>query len=59
MSYCDTSALVKLFVQEADSEQFEVLALEANMVTGTVAMQEARTVFRRREAELLGFAVLP
>ena len=59
MSYWDTSALVKLFVQEADSEQFEVLALEANMVTGTVAMHEARTVFRRREAELLGFAVLP
>ena len=34
MSYWDTSALVKLYVQEADAAQFEALALAASVVTG-------------------------
>ena len=51
MSYWDTSALVKLYVQEADAAQFEALALTASVVAGTIALHEARTVFRRREAE--------
>lgn len=51
MSYWDTSALVKLHVQEADSAQFEALALAAPVVSGAIALHEARTVFRRREAE--------
>lgn len=51
MSYWDTSALVKLYVQEADSARYEELALAATVVTGAIAMYEALTVFRRREAE--------
>lgn len=52
MSYWDTSALVKLSVAEVDSPQFQQLAgSAARIVTGTIARLEARTVFRRREAE--------
>jgi len=51
MSYWDSSALVKLYVKEADSAQFEGLALVEALVTGILALHEARTVFRRREAE--------
>ena len=51
MSYWDSSALVKLYVKEADSAQFEALALAGPPMTGTLALHEARTVFRRREAE--------
>ena len=51
MSYWDSSALVKLYVKEADSAQFEALALVEPLMTGTLALHEARTVFRRREAE--------
>lgn len=51
MSYWDSSALVKLFVKEADSAQFEAMAVVEPLVTGTLALHEARTVFRRREAE--------
>ena len=52
MSYWDTSALVKLFVAEADSAQFQQLAVSATrIVTAAVARLEARTVFRRREGE--------
>ena len=51
MSYWDASALVKLYVKETDSPQFEALALAEPPVTGTVGLHEARTVFRRREAE--------
>ncbi len=51
MSYWDTSALVKLYLQEVDSAQFEALGLIAPVLTGTLALHEARTVFRRREAE--------
>ena len=48
MSYWDSSALVKLYVKEADSAQFEALALAEPLVTGTLALHEVRTVFRRR-----------
>ena len=52
MSYWDTSALVKLFVAEADSAQFQQLAGGAKrIVTASIARLEARTVFRRREGE--------
>lgn len=52
MSYWDTSALVKLYLREPDSAQFEALASAANrVVTCGFARHEARTVFRRRESE--------
>ena len=51
MSYWDPSALVKLYLQETDSAWFEALALAAPVVTCGVGLHEARTVFRRREAE--------
>jgi len=51
MSYWDTSALVKLYLPEPDSPQFESLALAAPVVIGMIARHEMRTVFRRREAE--------
>jgi predicted nucleic acid-binding protein len=52
MSYWDTSALVKLSVSEADSAQFQQIAGgAARILTGAITRLEARTVFRRREAE--------
>jgi uncharacterized protein with PIN domain len=52
MSYWDTSALVKLSVAEVDSAQFQQLAgAGPHIVTAGIARLEARTVFRRREAE--------
>ena len=52
MSYWDTSALVKLSVAELDSAQFQQLAGRVpRIVTAAIARFEARTVFRRREAE--------
>jgi predicted nucleic acid-binding protein len=57
MSYWDSSALVKLYVQELyvqelDSAEFRALAVKASRVaTGSLTRHEVRTVFRRREAE--------
>jgi predicted nucleic acid-binding protein len=52
MSYWDSSALVKLYVQELDSEEFRELAVKTSHVaTGSLSRHEVRTVFRRREAE--------
>jgi hypothetical protein len=52
MSYWDSSALVKLYVQELDSAEFRELAVKASRVaTGSLTRHVARTVFRRREAE--------
>ena len=52
MSYWDTSAWVKLYVQEADSAQFQAVMSEGvPVVTARIARYEAWTVFRRREAE--------
>lgn len=52
MSYWVTSALVKLSVTEKDSARFVTLARVASrMVTAVLTRFEARTVFRRHEAE--------
>ena len=52
MSYWDTSALVKLYVREADSSRFEALASSATrVVSSTLTRYEARAVFRRKEAD--------
>ena len=52
MSYWDSSALVKLYVQELDSAEFRELAVKASRVaTGSLARHEVRSVFGRREAE--------
>ena len=52
MSYWDSSALIKLYVQELDSAEFRALAAKASRVaTGSLTRHEVRTVLRRREAE--------
>ena len=52
MSYWDTSALAKLYVPEADSADFEILAEAASRITvSETGRLELRTVLRRREAE--------
>jgi predicted nucleic acid-binding protein len=52
MSYWDSSALVKLYVQEPDSVEFRALASKASQVrAGSLTRHEVRTVLRRREAE--------
>jgi hypothetical protein len=52
MSYWDSSALIKLYVQELDSATFRELAVKASReATGSLTRHEVRTVFRRREAE--------
>ena len=53
MSYWDTSALVKLYVPEADSPMFERHAQNptAPRVSARIAAWEARATFRRKEAE--------
>ncbi len=52
MSYWDTSALAKLYVQEADSRLFEQHAAKAaRLVVSETGRLELRTVLRRREAE--------
>jgi predicted nucleic acid-binding protein len=52
MSHWDTSALLKLYVQEADSAGFVSLAAATpELVTVFIGKHEARAAFRRREAE--------
>jgi predicted nucleic acid-binding protein len=52
MAFWDTSALLKLYLAEADSTLFESLALGSDdLVTSFIGKHEARTAFRRREAE--------
>ena len=53
MSYWDTSTLVKLYAQEADSAAFENDALNApgKALTSRIALYEARATFQRKEAE--------
>ncbi len=55
MSYWDTSTLVKLYAQEADSATFENYALNApaKTVTSRIALYEARATFQRKEAEAM------
>lgn len=52
MSYWDTSALAKLYIQEPDSAVFEMQAAAAFRLTvSEIGRFELRTVLRRREAE--------
>lgn len=52
MSYWDTSALAKLYLQESDSGTFRSLVVSASpIVTAHLTRHELRTVLRRREAE--------
>lgn len=52
MAFWDTSALLKLYLPESDSPIFESLALNATeIVTAFVGRYEARTAFRRKEAQ--------
>ena len=52
MSYWDSSALVKLFVDENDSPQFEQFASgAARVVTAALARFEVSTTFWRKQAE--------
>jgi predicted nucleic acid-binding protein len=52
MSYWDTSALLKLYLQEADSTKYAGIALaSATMTSCFIGKHEARTAFRRRETE--------
>lgn len=52
MSYWDTSALAKLYLQETDSGAFRGLVVAlAPVVTAHLTRHELRTVLRRREAE--------
>jgi predicted nucleic acid-binding protein len=52
MSYWDTSALAKLYVQEADSAIFESHAANhPSIVVSETGRLELRAVLRRREAE--------
>jgi len=50
--YVDTSSLVKLYVQEAGSENVQELVEQASLVvTSQVAYPEARAAFARRRRE--------
>ena len=52
MSYLDSSALIKLYVQEFGSALFRGLAASVTrVVTASLSRHEMRTVFRRRETE--------
>ena len=53
MSYWDTSALVKLYVQEADSALFGAHAASplGTLVTSRIALYGAYATFRRKEME--------
>ncbi len=50
--YCDTSALIKRYVEEAGSDQVDRLFEEgSSVVTSTVAFAEIMAVFRRKYRE--------
>ena len=50
--YCDTSVLVKRYVEEDDTDQVDLLWKKASEVaTSTVAYAEAVAAFRRKERE--------
>jgi predicted nucleic acid-binding protein len=50
--YLDTSALIKLYIQETDSERVKALVARASaLTTSVVAYAEARATFARRHRE--------
>jgi predicted nucleic acid-binding protein len=52
MVYLDTSSLVKLYVDEIDSEKIRVIAYNTAAVsTSKVACAEARAAFARKQKE--------
>ena len=52
MSYWDTSALAKLYLQESDTDVFRTrAALDAPLHTAHLTRHELRTAFLRRESE--------
>ncbi len=52
MSCWDTSALLKLYLTEADSPQYLARASSASaIITAFIGKHEARAAFRRRESE--------
>lgn len=52
MSYWDTSALLKLYLQESDSATFRELAAHTERISvSVIARFETEAVFRRKEAE--------
>jgi predicted nucleic acid-binding protein len=52
MSYWDTSALLKLYLEESDSVVFEDLMRRATpRMMAFIGKHEARTAFRRRESD--------
>ncbi len=53
MSYWDSSALLKLYAREADSDRFEMLErhLSKPLATSWIATYELRSAFQRKVAE--------
>ncbi len=52
MSYWDTSAVIKLYLDEADSAKFREIAAAVPRITiSTLSWSEARVTFRRKEAD--------
>lgn len=53
MSYWDTSTLVKLYLLEPDTPQFEqyILNFPGPIVTSRLSLYEARATFRRKESD--------
>jgi len=53
VSYWDTSAVVKLYVQEPDSASFEkhILGSASGPVSSRILLYEARATFQRKESE--------
>jgi predicted nucleic acid-binding protein len=49
--YLDTSSLVKLFLEEAGSDEVRTLVRGATIATSVVAYPEARATFARRRRE--------
>ena len=52
MSYWDTSAVIKLYLDEPDSEKFRgIAATVPRIMISTLTWSEARVTFRRKEAD--------
>jgi predicted nucleic acid-binding protein len=51
MVYLDTSSLVKVFIEEAGSDEVRALVEGATVATSVIAYPEARAAFARRRRE--------